>query len=160
MISFLLVVTLAALIVTNMPASHTKDRLWPLADPYLNALGLDQNWAIFAPNPRNPIVFVETHIDYADGTSAVRPSRPSPGLAAYRDYRWHKFAEQMRLDRHADVWPAFARFVVERERAAGRGPARVTLVRRVSEMLPPGPGPENGPWIEERFFTLDLGAPS
>lgn len=160
LISILLVVMLACIAATNLPASQVRARLYPLAQPVLNALGLDQNWGVFAPNPRNPVVFVESHVDYADGSSAVLPIPADPGLAAYRDYRWHKYAEQMHRDVNERLWPVFAGFVATRERDAGRDPVRVTLVRRVSRLLPPGPGPDNEPYHEERFFTLELGEPS
>lgn len=157
LISFMLVVMLAAIGVTNMPESETRARLSTLAQPFLNATGLDQNWAIFSPNPRSLVVFVESHIDYADGTSRVWPIPADPGLSAYRDYRWHKFAEQMHRDTNERLWPTFAEYVAAQERAEGSDPVRVTLVRRVIELLPPGPGPDDRHLPDERFYTLELG---
>lgn len=160
LISFMLVVTLASIGVTNMPASETKARLSALAQPYLNAVGLDQNWAIFSPNPRTLVIFIESHTEYTDGTSSVWPIPADPGLSAYRDYRWHKYAEYVHLDVNERLWPVFAEFVAARERAAGNDPVRVTLVRRVIEQLPPGPGPDNRLLPDERFFILDVGTTS
>jgi hypothetical protein len=67
----MLVVAIAAIIVTNLPDSEIKTRLFGLAQPLLNATGLDQDWSIFSPNPRGTVVYVEGRVDYANGTSSV-----------------------------------------------------------------------------------------
>lgn len=160
LISFMLVVTLAAIVVTNLPDSEIKARLLGSAQPYLNATGLDQGWGIFSPNPRGAVVYVEGCIDHADGTSSVWPIPARPGFSAYSDYRWHKFGEHVQLDANEWMWRPFAEYVANQARADGHEPVRVTLVRRWSQLLPPGPGPDHGPWNEFAFFTLDLERPA
>jgi hypothetical protein len=156
LISFLLVVILAALMVMNMPDSEIKTRLLGLAQPYINSTGLDQDWSMFSPNPRDTVIYVEAHIDYKDGTSSIWSIPTRPGLWAYSDYRWQKVGEHVRLDANEWMWRPFAAYIGTQARADGREPVRVTLVRRWFQLLPPGPGPDRGPWNEFSFFTLDL----
>lgn len=156
LISFLLVLTLAAIMVMNMPDSDIKTRLLSLAQPYINATGLDQDWSMFSPNPRATAIYVEAHIDYKDGTSSVWSIPTRPGLWAYSDYRWQKVGEHVRLDANEWMWRPFAAYIGTQARADGREPVRVTLVRRWFQLLPPGPGPDRGPWNEFSFFSLDL----
>lgn len=160
LISFLLVVTLAALVVTNLPNSETRSRLNDTARTFLIPLALDQHWAVFSPNPRSHVVYVESRIEFADGATATRPVTTGTGTSSYRDYRWHKLGEHLHLDANERLWEPFAEHVAARERTEGRDPVRVALVRRSAEMLPPGPGPDLGPWNEVEFFTLTLEATS
>jgi hypothetical protein len=156
-INFLLVVTLAAILATNLPNSQIKAHLAGWAQPFLKATGLEQNWGIFAPNPRETVVFVEGHVHYADGTTSVSPIPAGPGVWAYSDYRWQKFGEHLRMDSNAWMWPQFATYLANRARADGHQPTSVTLVRRFWEVLPPGPGPGSGPAGEYAFFTTSVG---
>jgi hypothetical protein len=156
LISGILIVTLAAIMVTNLPDSEIKARLLGLTQPYLNATGLDQDWAIFSPNPRGTVVYVEGRIDYANGTTSAWPIPARSGIWAYSDYRWHKFGEYVQLDANKWMWYPFAKYIASRAHAYGHEPVRVTLVRRWFQLLPPGLGPDHGPWNNFPFFTLDL----
>jgi hypothetical protein len=157
LINFVVFVTLAAILVTNLPYSQIKAHLLPWAQPYLNATGLEQDWGIFAPDPRGVVVFVEGHIDYTDGATSVWQIPARPGLWEYSDYRWQKFGDNLRLDNNAWAWPQFAEYLANRARADGHQPVRVTLIRRYWDLLPPGPGPEKGPVSEYAFFTKSVG---
>ena len=160
LISAVLVVTCAAIGVTNLPSSEIKDRLVGHAQPYLVATGLDQDWGMFAPDPRVETVVVSARVDDADGTSSVWRTPARPGLGAYVDYRWQKLGEHVHQDDQAWMWPAFARRLADRSRAAGRHPIRVTLLRGWCPLAPPGAGPECGPWREYAFHTLRLPDPA
>ncbi|MBV9314117.1 MAG: hypothetical protein JO100_10350 [Pseudonocardia sp.] len=156
LISLGLLVTLAAIVVTNMPDSQLKSDLLNLVAPYLNATGLSQDWGVFAPNPRMVSAYVEGRVEYANGTSSVWPIPAGLGFSAYSDYRWQKFEEQVRLDDNSRLWSPFAEYLANQARAAGRKPVRVSLVRRWAGTLPPGPGPERGPWQEYTFYVLPV----
>ena len=158
LISVGVTVTVLALLVVNMPASHLRDALVGPAGFVVRATGLDQDWGVFAP-PRDISLEVEARVDYADGTSAVVRAPNRPGIGSYADYRWHKFEERLRLDTQARLWAPYAEFVAARARAEGRSPVRVALVRRWAPSRPPGPGPERGPWREYTFFVLPITGP-
>jgi hypothetical protein len=147
--------TVVAVLVINMPDSQLKSHLMGFVAPYARVTGLDQDWGVFAP-PRTISLYVEGHIDLADGTTTTVDIPSRPGIEAYADYRWHKFGERLRLDRNKRLWAPYARLLADRARAEGRSPVRVSLVRRWSQTLPPGPGPERGPWQEYTFFVMQV----
>jgi hypothetical protein len=152
-VNFFLIVTLAALLVANLPDSVVKTRLIAPANSYLAALGLGQNWGVFAPNPRRDVIYVAAEIEYADGSSSTWSVPLRTGLMAYSDYRWQKFGEHLRLDKNRELWPLFAGYLADREIADGRTPVRVSLVRRWAELRPPGGTTELGPWRLFVYYT-------
>jgi hypothetical protein len=152
-----LIVTLAAVSVSNMPESEIKDALIGWAQPYMNATGLDLDWGVFAPNPRDGAYYVEGRIDYVDGTTSVWRFPTRSNLWAYSDYRWQKLEEWVRLDENRDSWRPFAEYLANDARRDGRAPTRVTLLRRWADTLPPGPGPEHGQWREFVFYAEPVG---
>lgn len=156
-ISIGLVATLAAISVANMPVSEIRSALLGCAQPYLNATGLDIPWGVFAPNPRNGTYYVEGLIDYADHTSSVWKFPARSALAEYSDYRWQKLEEWVRVDEHRDTWHPLSQYIANEARRAGHTPTRVSLVRRWSESLPPGRGPEHGRWHEFTFYVERVG---
>ena len=159
LISLLVALTLAAIVVVNMPGSVTKDRLLTYAQPYVNALGLDQGWAVFAPNPRGQSAFLEARIVFRDGTTASRPLPIQHGLAEYWDYRWQRWQEQLLFGAEGKTqWAAYCRWVAARERDAGRDPVSVSLVSTAADTLPPGPGPDRKPWGQKMFYSLQVGS--
>lgn len=156
-ISLGLIVALAAISVSNMPDSEIRDALVGWAQPYLNATGLDMDWGVFAPNPQGGTYDMEGRIDYADGSSSVWNFPTRPALWAYSDYRWQKLEEWVRLDEDQETWRPFAEYLASEARRGGRTPTRVSLVRRWTESLPPGQGPEHGPWHEFTFYVERVG---
>jgi hypothetical protein len=150
-----LLFTVAAIIVCNMPNSALTDQLNRSVRPYVNFTGIYQDWSVFA-NPRTISAYVFARVDYSDGNSSVYPMPAGWGLAAYTDYRWIKFEEHLRPDTGEWHWPAYARYVAEQTRDEGRDPVRVALIRRWAETLPPGPGPEHGPWHEFTMFVMPV----
>lgn len=156
LISVGVAITVLAVLVVNMPDSELRTHLMTAAGPYLRATGLDQDWGVFAP-PRTVSVAVEARIDDADGSSTTVAVPDSTGLGAYTDYRWGKYQERVRLDVNYRLWEPYARFLADRARAEGRSPVRVMLIRRWADTLPPGPGPERGPWQEFTFYVFQAG---
>jgi hypothetical protein len=156
LINFFLIVTLAAVLVANLPDSVVKTRLIAPAHSYLTALGLGQNWGVFAPNPRRDVIFVTGEIEYSDGSRSTWSFPVRTGLLAYSDYRWQKFGEHLRLDSNRELWQPFAAYLASQERAAGRAPVRVSLVRRWAELRPPGAATGLGPWREFVFYTTPV----
>ncbi|MGI8815410.1 MAG: hypothetical protein ACR2G2_09070 [Pseudonocardia sp.] len=159
LISLVVICIMLPVLVVNMPDSEIKTYLLDRGvSVFVRATGLDQNWGVFS-DVRRISLYVEGHIDYADGTSSVAAIPHGPGIEAYSDYRWHKYGEQLRLDDNARLWKPYATLLADRARAQGKHPVRVSLVRRFADTLPPGPGPERGPWTEFTFYVLPLDEP-
>ena len=124
LLNFALIVTLAAILVANMPNSTLKSRLIVPAQSYLAAIGLGQSWGVFAPNPRQDVIYVTGHIQYSDGTTSVWSFPARTGIMAYSDYRWQKFGEHVRLDTNQQLWPTFAAYLAHHESQRGDKPVQ------------------------------------
>jgi hypothetical protein len=153
-ISAFLGATLFFVCVTNMPQSRLRTDVMKVGSPYLNSIGLDQDWRVFAPDPRRVTIDMFARVRYADGRLASwRSPRGGALLGQYWDYRWRKWMENAILDENErELWEPTARYVIREEEAKGRSPASVTLVRRWWELLPPGRGPERGPARQYAYF--------
>ena len=157
LITVFLVVTVLAVLVENMPDSVIKTGLMVPVRPYLNATGLDQNWSIFSPNPRQQTVYVLARVEQADGSVAVHPIPTGIGPSAYWGYRWQKYEESLSdpVGGRA-LWRPFAEWVVDQDQQQGGRPVRVTLVRRVSDNLPPGRTPDSLPFVDQVFYAAPV----
>ena len=159
-ISVFVLVTVLCLVFWNLPQSELRSQSERVVRPYILATGLNQNWGVFAPNPRRQVLDLVARVRYADGNEAtIEYPRGGRLIGSYWDYRWRKWYESVRLDRREDLWPSAAAWFAQRERANGRRPVEVTLVRRWAVLLPPGEGPERGPWQEFAFYTYDVPEP-
>jgi hypothetical protein len=137
-ISALVVAVLAAIAIGSVPESGLRSGLARHAVPTLNAVGLDQRWDLFAPEPRRSSIDLVAHITLADGnTESWSPPRRDALLGAYSAYRWRKLAERT-IVRGGDA--ALARSLVDwiaRERPGAR---YVQLVARTARLPAPGEG--------------------
>ena len=155
LISIGLLFTVAAILVGNMPDSTLKSTLDVVTQPFRNATGLFQGWQVFA-SPRTLSAYVDGRVDCSDGSSLVYGIPSRPGVEAYADYRWQKYEEMIRVDDGDQWWPAYTQYLASRARSAGHDPVRVSLFRRWADTLPPGPGPEHGPWHESLMYVAAL----
>jgi len=160
LISAFLVVTLAAVAVTNLPESRLRREGLKAAQPYLEATGLDQNWRVFAPHPRRTSLRLLARVRYRDGAVGVW-RLPAGGdlVGAYWDYRWRKWLENVIQDsRRKDLQRAAAAYIAREMRRPGKIPARVTLVERAQDLRPPGSrGPDAGPWKQYVLLSTRVG---
>jgi hypothetical protein len=157
LISVFLVVTVGAVLVQNMPDSVIKNGLMVPAQPYLNLTGLDQSWSIFSPNPRQRTVYVLARVERSDGSVAVHSIPTGIGLSEYWGYRWQKYEESLSDPvRGRPLWRPYAAWVVDQDQRQGGHPVKVTLVRRVSDNLPPGRQPDALPFVDEEFYTAPV----
>lgn len=157
LISVFIVVTVAAIVLTNLPDSALEDATAPVVDPYVDMTGLGQNWGVFSPNPRRIAIDLHARITYTDG-DRERWELPDPGpwSGTYRRYRWRKWADRVRLDANEGVlWSPTARWIARTHERGGRGVARVELIRRWYDIPPPGSSDERDEWNEYTFFTLE-----
>ncbi|HKP88566.1 MAG TPA: hypothetical protein VJT75_01205 [Thermoleophilaceae bacterium] len=157
LISAFLIVTLVAVVVTNLPDSHLRRQVQRVSEPYLHATGLDQAWRLFGPEPRRYTIGLRASITYADGRGETwRPPAGGDLVDGYWDYHWQKWQEWVMDVRHRDLWRPAAEFVAREHRSAGRRPVRVTLVRVTSLNRPPGRGPDAEPAVAQPYYTLRL----
>ena len=154
LISVFLLVTVLALVFWNLPQSELKQQgLRPLA-PYVRATGLDQNWGVFAPNPRQQNLELIARVQYADGTRRTwRLPSGNALFGAYWDYRWRKWMEWTTNDAYSHLRDPAAQYILRQERKAGRSPVQVELIRRTSDLTAPGFRPRQLPWRSERFHS-------
>jgi hypothetical protein len=140
LLSVILVAVVAGIVVVNMPASKLRSTAGDVTEPMINALGLNQNWNVFAPEPRRQSIGLEARVTFVDGTHASwEPYEGGDLVASYRDYRWGKYMENVRQDRNRALWPGLAAWVARHaEEDRGKKVARVTLIRRWRDVLPPG----------------------
>jgi hypothetical protein len=160
-ISVFVLFTVFSVAVWNLPASDVKQKSLKVVRPYITLTSLDQNWGVFAPDPRRISIDMQARIRFADGsTSTLDLPRSNDVYGAYWDYRWRKWAEWIRQDAQNQLWKPAALWFARKAAVGGRQPIEVVLVRRWYELLPPGPGPSRGPWQEYPFYTLTVTAPS
>jgi hypothetical protein len=159
LISAFIVITLAAVSITNLPDSRLRQDAAPVANRYLNATGLDQSWNVFAPEPRRQSIAFEARVRFADGSFAIwRPPAGSRLAGAYWDYRWRKWLENVIQDAHREMlWRPAALFAADQVQRSGHRPTKVTLVRRWRDLRPPGSRrPSASSARSYRYYQLDL----
>jgi hypothetical protein len=160
-ISGFLLVTLAAMLVANLPGSRLSEVTTGVADPFLEATGMDQSWSVFAPDPRRETIDIEARVTYADGHMATwRPPAGGDLTGAQWDYRWRKWMENAIQDAHAEaLWAPAAEHVAREMGDGGSRPVSVTLIRRWRDAPPPGASGQRGPWKRYAFYTLPVASP-
>ena len=123
---------LACMVIENLPASSLREAGEPAAARVLAATGVEQQWAIFAPDPRSVSIALEARVQFRDGSRATwRPRRGDALTGAYWDYHWGKLIEHATFDEGANadaLRDGIARFATRHVGAPGREPAGVTLV--------------------------------
>lgn len=158
-LSVILIFFLAAVVIWNFPESGLRRSIIPVVTPVMKATGLNQSWAVFAPDPPRFSLEIVARIEYADGTSALwRPPKGGVFVGHYRTYRWRKWADLARQDANRDLWEPTARWVAGRFDHEDRTPTEVHLVRRWRELPPPGSNGQDETGREYTFFTLFLPA--
>lgn len=153
-LSILIGITLATVLIQQLPNSYLRGKLDRIFAPYANATGLDQDWAVFAPEPRRRVIDLEGRVRYADGSTSVwRIPTADDFIGPYWDYRWRKIMEYTVPDTGAALWQPLGMHVARQQRR-GSPIVSVDLVRRWSDLNRPGAGPSQTPWQEFKFFSL------
>ena len=154
MLSLLMLVVVTCLVLWNLPAGKPHDLVRPVVGPAIQAVGLEQDWALFAPDPRSFGVGVYATVTHRDGRLQTW-TPPHNGLLVtpYRTYRWQKYVERLRADDYANLWEPTARWVA---RQAGRGVTKVVLTRTFRDAAVPGDGKARPTAGRYDFYTLDL----
>jgi hypothetical protein len=159
LVSLFLIATIAAVCITNLPDSWLRREALTATDPYLLATGLDQNWNVFAPEPRPTSLRLKARVGYEDGARETW-SPPAGGdlTGTYWDYRWRKWMENVIQDAHKrQLWKPAAQFVARQSQREGRTPTKITLVRQWQDLRPPGAqGPHERTLRAYAYYELEL----
>jgi hypothetical protein len=130
-ISVAVVVVLLAEVATHLPnESAVSQEVGSGANRLIRVIGTEQQWGVFAPDPRQTSLRVEGRVTFEDGSTAVWHLPEGPRLGAnLRYYRWRKWLERVRDDNQSGLWEPTARWIAS-EFAGGPSPvAMVELVR-------------------------------
>lgn len=170
-LSVLIVGLIAATVAWNLPPGSGLPRgtadpplraaVMKFGGPLLYALGLDQDWAVFAP-PRLQVIGLEARIAYANGTQAVWRAPVSTGalIGAYRDYRWGKYVENEIADANGGVlWEPLAAWIARKYTSPTRRPSSVMLIRRFYDLFAVSGGSAgHGPWQQVTYYVYHVPA--
>lgn len=153
-ISALVVLVIGLEVATHLPPSALDRAIEAPADKAVRVLGIEQSWAVFAPDPRTTSLRLEARVTFADGstTTWTVPTGPRGG-ANLRYYRWRKWLERARADAYRSIWRPTAEWIASIHEGGPSPVSRVELVRHFRENVISG-DPE--PWQQSTYFTLDL----
>jgi hypothetical protein len=133
--------TIAAIVVVivlfNLPASAITKAVSPVVNSIALPLGLDQNWALFAPEPPTRQDNLAVNVTMAGG--AVRTWQLPEANAVFgvpTAHRWRKLKETLITTPRTRA--DFAHWVVRRLTSANDRPVYVEMVLRTESMPPPG----------------------
>jgi hypothetical protein len=145
---------MATVLLWNIPPGPPRDQLRPTVGPVMHSLALEQDWALFAPDPRGFTVGVFATVTFRDGhTERWVPPHNGLLLAPYRTYRWQKYVERVRADDYQGLWEPTARWVA---RQAGGDVTKVVLTRTFQQAKAPGAKGPRTPAGSFDFYTLEL----
>lgn len=155
-ISGLILFTLAAMLVSNLPASELRRTGMKIFDPYLDVSGLHQNWNLFAPDPRRATLQLEARITFDDGSATIwHPPTGDPFIGVYRTFRWRKWAGNVLASSNKSLLEPTADWIARMHTAEGKFPVQVVLLKRSYLAPPPGTGkPSKQPWHETVLLTV------
>ena len=127
-------------VVWSMPNSAIQRSMAPPLRPAAFALGLDQDWGVFAPGPPVSATTIEVRVR-VDEDATRRVWRPPHGNAVYGQYswyRWQKLKEWALAPSSGLDLPDFAHWVVRDVTRPTEHPTYVEVVERVDTLPPPG----------------------
>ena len=161
LISVFVVVTVAAIVMTNTQDSKLRREFVRIGQPYLNALGLDQAWDGFAPDPRREVVDLRADVTCENGRTVTWTyPRANDLFGVYWDYRWRKYAEWVTGTYRETLFGPTAAFAARAVKSDDCRPQSVTLVRRYYRMTAPGQPVLPRVWNEETLGRLEPVTPS
>ena len=172
-ISGLLLGAMAVMICQAIPpdfypvaALHGK-ALWTSlrtrTSPYASALGLRQDWMMFAPNPMRVNTYIDAEITYRNGRKRIWtfPQMQQLGyVERYSKERYRKFAnENLWIKDDAFIWPDAARYIARLNRDPANPPQTVKLVHYrcfIPSAPRPGDQAEQERWERDVFYTYTV----
>ncbi len=154
-ISAFVIVLMIAILTANLPASALQRQLLRIDHGIVYGLGLDQNWNVFAPDPRQQSLDLEARLRFADASAGVwRPPSGGALIGSYWDYRWRKWLEYATQESNAFLWAPAAAYAGRQE--VDRTPTQVALVRRSADLPPPGHVRDPVKWKDEQLYVMPV----
>jgi hypothetical protein len=150
--SILMMAFIAFLVLWNLPAGRPRQDLGPVVNPAVQALGMEQDWQLFAPSPRDQTLKLRAVISFSDGrTKVVAPPHNGILVSPYRNYRWQKLVEHLCFDGNKSLLESASLWFARQE---GPGVRMVTLICTTQGAEPPGStGPRPVPQVQY-LYTL------
>ncbi|MDQ2728259.1 MAG: hypothetical protein M3Y91_10450 [Actinomycetota bacterium] len=153
-LAVLMVVIVVSLLLWNMPAGRPRTSVGHAVNPVVQAVGLEQSWALFAPAPPQYGIAVYATVTYPDGhTKKLTPPHNGLLLSPYRTYRWQKYVEKLTADADSFMWEPAARWFAQQ---AGGHVVKVVLTRIFRRVVTPGDSTSRPPRQHYDFYTLSL----
>jgi hypothetical protein len=151
--SILMMAFIAFLVLWNLPAGRPRQDLSPVVNPVVQALGMEQYWQLFAPDPRHQTLELAAIISFADGrTKVVAPPHNGLFVSPYRNYRWQKLVENLCFDSNEGLLKSAAWWLA---RQAGPGVRTVALTCTTQLVEPPGStGPRPLPQVRYPYLLV------
>jgi hypothetical protein len=156
------IVLVGSMAVSALPDSGLGDTLRTVERPVTDVTGLSQNWALFAPVPRNNFLRLRAEIERADGT--VEEWIPPVGdrlVGVYRTYRWRKWANGVVVPDASLLHRGAAEHLRARFADAGPPITEVRLYRGWFQQEPPGsgvPADREPAFVEELLYRSETPA--
>ena len=156
-ISLFVLATLITVLTANLPASHLQTVLQRFDHPYLNAADFQQDWGVFAPDPRQQTVEVLARVTFADGSQQTWqiPAR-NPVVGEYIDYRWRKWEEWVVSPSYPFLYKPGAVYAARRLATPDRRPVRVQLIDLSHQITVPGQTAFQTKPTEHTFYTTSI----
>lgn len=130
---------------------------------YATALGLRQDWQMFAPNPMRANTYIDAEITYRSGRTHIWtfPQMQELGyVERYAKERYRKFAnERLWLKENSAIWPDAARYIARINSNGSDLPRTVALIHYmcvIPSAPPPGESAPNEQWQRNVFFTYTV----
>ncbi len=130
-ISIGIVLVLLAEVGTHLPAGSAVAQLVTKeANFVVRMTATEQQWGVFAPDPRQTSLGIEGRVTFEDGSTAVWELPDGPRIGAnLRFYRWRKWLERVRSDDFEGLWDPTARWIASLYDNRPSPVAKVELVR-------------------------------
>src|SRR5689334_4127574 len=159
-ISVLLVFTIVAVVSNFIFAPKLQKAMFTVTRPYTSAVGIDQNWGVFAPDPRPQTIGMRARIFYADGTTEWwNPPESNPVTGEYVDYRWRKWLEYIvNPGYRTTLFEPLAAWLARTHSDAHHVPVRIAFVSRWFDLYAPGTvkGRLHSDWREGAYYTVPV----
>jgi hypothetical protein len=124
------------------PDSAAHDRFDAPAREYLRAIGAEQAWGVFAPNPRRVSIGLEATVTFADGSTTTWTLPHGAAIGEnLRYYRWRKWLERARSDDYKSLWEPTAAWIASLYEDESSAVIRVELIRHFRRNDVTGPQP-------------------
>jgi len=142
-ISGLVLVILGIGVVWNLPDSPIKSLLSPVAKPIAVPTGLDQGWAMYAPDPSRRIDAVEVQVAMADGETRVWTMQP--GARGISEFGWDRWMVMRYVAvGDANVRAELSRWVARQVTGPGERAVAVTMVLNTEPLSAPAESTAGG----------------